>query len=222
MKFRRDKHLISGTMLVGCLAVAGEVGAQGTFRNFDFESAALLTVNPPNAVEDVPVSQAMPGWSVYVGTNRVAQITYNAISLGGPAVCLVGVHSGFGYSAHVIGGRYTAVIQAGEGDFSLATPSAITQSSMVRSPPNHSSLTPVSTSPASRSRSTATPCPSRRWVRDQISSYSAGISRRLRDKPASCALRRIHSRIISSRRYTWTTLYSPVRRFPSRAGGHWA
>jgi len=56
---------------------------QGTFQNFDFESATIVTAYPPNIIL---TSDALPEWTVFDGTNQLSIILYN----GGSAVSLWG------------------------------------------------------------------------------------------------------------------------------------
>jgi hypothetical protein len=82
--------------------------AQGTFQNLDFESANL-----PNGTQPGPVlvANALPGWSVYYGTNQVNQIFYNDISLGAPQVTLLSANDPFGPNA--IEGNFGVLLQGG-------------------------------------------------------------------------------------------------------------
>lgn len=83
--------------------------AQGVFRNLDFESASVPDL-PVNQWEFVSVSQGLPGWAAYWGTNSNPPVTHNSITTGGVNVGILGPSMTPGY---VIRGNYTAVLQAG-------------------------------------------------------------------------------------------------------------
>src|SRR5438477_5307078 len=58
---------------------------QGTFRNWDFESAKVAGV----LLGVVPITNALPGWAGYINGNPVDQVLYNTSSLGGSSVSLM-------------------------------------------------------------------------------------------------------------------------------------
>jgi hypothetical protein len=93
--------------------------AQGTFQNFNFESANLSPETPGPAPNYVPISSALPAWTVYIGTAQQTQVEYNVTTLGNASVDILGPNwtgslaaseSGYG----IIDGKYTVVLQSGE------------------------------------------------------------------------------------------------------------
>jgi hypothetical protein len=76
--------------------------AQGTFQNLNFELA-----NPGQYSSfNVPVSDALPDWTVTIGGVQQAYVGYNAFSTGAPAVVLIG--PGYG----PIDGSYSVLLTA--------------------------------------------------------------------------------------------------------------
>lgn len=71
--------------LVILLAGIGGAFAQG-FVNLDFESANLSGYGAGS----VPATNAIPGWTAYLGGTNLANINYNESHYGGNQVCLVG------------------------------------------------------------------------------------------------------------------------------------
>src|SRR5947208_2639943 len=56
---------------------------QGTFQNLGFESAQIIPVEgSPYYPYAVATSNALPGWSVFYGTQPQSEITYNDPALG--------------------------------------------------------------------------------------------------------------------------------------------
>jgi hypothetical protein len=61
------------------------IHAQGTFQNLNFESA-----NPGTTFSfGVPVSSALPGWTVTIGGVQQTDVGVNTFSTGAPAVSLI-------------------------------------------------------------------------------------------------------------------------------------
>ena len=92
-----------------CLATC--VYAQGTFQNLGFE-AANVPVLPAGQPAFINVTDALPGWTAYIGTNQATQVAYNGVSLGGAVVGLVDLHTSF-FSNNVIAGNFTANLYPG-------------------------------------------------------------------------------------------------------------
>lgn len=87
---------------------------QNAFENLNFESANVPNLNPPDQVVYIPIASALPRWTGYIaGTMPASQVAYNGISVGAPQISLIG-HNSDTYSNDLIGGSYTAVLQAGE------------------------------------------------------------------------------------------------------------
>src|SRR5215467_198088 len=60
---------------------------QGVFQNLNFESALVDPAQPPGVVS---VADALPGWTVYAGSNQVTSVNYNFVQYGGTVVDLLG------------------------------------------------------------------------------------------------------------------------------------
>jgi hypothetical protein len=65
---------------------------QGTFHNLDFEEASVPFLPPGQYGADVAVSQGLPGWTAYTysSTDPVTTILHNNMSLGAPAIAILG------------------------------------------------------------------------------------------------------------------------------------
>jgi len=97
------------------LIIGHNIEAQG-FGNLNFEAANVSGFSPGES--DVPISDALPGWSVaYVNaTNTIvaSQVWYDSISLGGAVISVNDVNSpAFSpiqgrYSAFLFGGPYNS------------------------------------------------------------------------------------------------------------------
>jgi hypothetical protein len=77
--------------LAGSLALllsAGVGVAQGTFQNLDFENGTFVQVggDPYTAVWN----SAMPGWTGYIGTNRLTQLLHNDSTLDTASIEIYG------------------------------------------------------------------------------------------------------------------------------------
>jgi hypothetical protein len=95
------------------LAFSLPLGARGApFQNLDFESAALPVLPPNQPGGFVPIAQGLPGWSAFLGNDRIAQILHNSVTLGSPAVLIWGPDYSRGFAGR-IDGEYTAVLFAG-------------------------------------------------------------------------------------------------------------
>ena len=82
------------------------------FQNLDFESANLPSLPADQSGGYVPISQAMPAWSGYLGAASVSQVFQNNLSTGSAAIDLFGPDYRVG-PGRIIDGHYTAVLQAG-------------------------------------------------------------------------------------------------------------
>jgi len=90
---------------------------QGTFQNLNFEAATVPASQPPSVYIDpstwVSVSAALPGWSAVLGTNELATVLYNSLTLGSTAVSLLRTNNGI---HQMIDGTFTAFLTAGPTD----------------------------------------------------------------------------------------------------------
>lgn len=75
---------------VGALfALAIQSIAQGTFQNLDFELAnPIPLVGSPDYPYAIANSNAMPGWTAYIGSNPRDSIYYNTVSYGAALISL--------------------------------------------------------------------------------------------------------------------------------------
>lgn len=92
-------------------ALSRNVSGQG-FVNFDFENP-ILPLMP--VYFQVPASQAIPGWTVYMasstyGTNQLEQIVYNTIDLGGGGAFLEDANAPSGGGPPPIQGAYSVLL----------------------------------------------------------------------------------------------------------------
>ena len=82
--------------------IMGQNGyGQGTFINLNFESP-----QPPltrDAEFMVPIANALPGWTGYIGGNQVTRVVYDTRSLGAAAISLLSTFS--------IAGNYSVFLQ---------------------------------------------------------------------------------------------------------------
>lgn len=102
------KLRIQSCMCLLALALASAARAQGSFQNLGFEAAHDL----PTQNGFVPASNAMPGWTVLLGTNQFPDVFCSGVSAGSALVSLIGRNTS-GWSNSVISGNYTAVLVAG-------------------------------------------------------------------------------------------------------------
>ena len=99
------------------------IQAQGVtaFQNLNFEAANLASIPTNQSGGYVPISQAMPGWTGYLGNIETTQIGQNGASLGAAQIDIFGPHYAIGLGG-IIDGKYTAVLQAGgSGQYVAAT-----------------------------------------------------------------------------------------------------
>ena len=95
------------------LAVAAY--GQGNFQNLDFEAPTLPLVHVGGGFDFVAVAGAVPGWTLFLGTNQVGRVLFNNFFLGTATVGLMGpgLTNSFPIWPRIIDGSYTIVLQAG-------------------------------------------------------------------------------------------------------------
>jgi hypothetical protein len=96
---------------VACIGVDSLL-AQGAFQNLDFESANLAPVPAGQFGGLVPITNALPGWSGFYGTNELTRVLQNNFTLGAAAVDIIGPNWN---NPDIIEGQYTVSLQAGFG-----------------------------------------------------------------------------------------------------------
>jgi len=120
---RHAPHLVSLIALL--VSVPGTAAAQG-FQNLNFEHPVLPLV--PDFDNKVAASDAMPGWSAYIGGSQVSLVSYNGISLGGVTIGFLGPDS----LRPAIQGNYAVFLQPGLGSSGTdVLQAAITQTGTV-------------------------------------------------------------------------------------------
>src|SRR5262245_32450782 len=99
------------TTILRCLAVCWlcaplPVRTQSTFVNLDFELARV----PSGTAGWLAASDALPGWTCYLGANQQSEVSYNGISIGIALIALQGPESSW-FSP--IQGNYSPLLIAG-------------------------------------------------------------------------------------------------------------
>lgn len=84
--------------------------AQGNFVNLGFESANLTPTPPGGFGGFVPISEGLPGWSGFLGTDQRSSVWHNNLTLGGANISILGPQW---TPTSIIEGSYTVVLQAG-------------------------------------------------------------------------------------------------------------
>ena len=112
--------------LLTYLTCTSVLWASGTFTNLDFESANVSNL-PPNQFEFISVTNGLPGWTAYVGTDELTQVSHNAISLGAANVGI----SGPAYTFPPLQGTYTAILQSGVSGGQGEQPVSIAQTGLI-------------------------------------------------------------------------------------------
>jgi hypothetical protein len=97
------------------------------FQNLDFEAATVSNL-PPNQGEFVSVTNGLPGWSAYIGTNQLTQVAHNLISLGAANVGIWGPN--YGLAMQPLQGAYSAILQPG-GFNGQGLPASIAQTGLI-------------------------------------------------------------------------------------------
>ncbi len=113
-------------------------GSGQTFQNLNFESANLSPVSSGQFGGSVEITNALPGWSGYIGTNQVTTVSQNAVTLGAASIGILGPNWSFG---GIIQGNYTLVLQPGADPFGILgenVGASVSQSGLV--PANDQSL----------------------------------------------------------------------------------
>jgi len=81
-----------------------------TFQNLDFEDADLAPVPPDQSGGFVSITDAIPFWTGYLGTNPVTQVLLNDFTLGDASIDILGPDWPYG---GIIQSQYTLVLQSG-------------------------------------------------------------------------------------------------------------
>jgi hypothetical protein len=103
---------MKGALQAAMICVLGfRASAQGTFQNLDFESAnpGPPITGPIMGAPYQPMALALPGWSASIGGIPVNEVLQNDLTLGAPAVVLVGPGPGLGPFSP-IDGNYSVLL----------------------------------------------------------------------------------------------------------------
>jgi hypothetical protein len=92
------------------IGVAVSAQAQSTFQNLNFESANLS--NPSGQFNEIPIANALPGWSGSIGGVPVTQVWANDYSLGQASIDIFGP-TWNAINPGIIDGNYTVFLQSG-------------------------------------------------------------------------------------------------------------
>lgn len=82
----KTSFYITLSLIVGLTSRSLTGWSQGTFVNLDFEAPMLPLT--PDPFFQVPITNALPGWTGYLGASEVDQVVYNTVSLGAAAISL--------------------------------------------------------------------------------------------------------------------------------------
>src|SRR5438876_9729900 len=81
-----------------------------SFQNLNFESASLTPIPTGQYGDYVPITNALPHWTAYIGTNQVTQVLQNNMTLGDASIDIFGPQW---FTNQIIQGRYTLELQSG-------------------------------------------------------------------------------------------------------------
>ena len=131
---KQRAHLLLGGLV---LALSFPAHGQGTFQNLDFESPILPLVHVGGPFDFVASSSAVPGWTLFLGTNQQSRVLFNNYFNGTATIGLLGpgLTNSFPTFPRIIDGAYTITLQAGADPRIPVDPpllvAAMTQSSLV-------------------------------------------------------------------------------------------
>src|SRR5216683_2178221 len=108
MKNTFRKASISAHILFALSFTGSKALGQGSFQNLGFEDAAYPLV--PDSRGLVLASDAIPGWTPYIGGVAKNAVLYNTINLGTAAVGVIEDVFGTNQSLHVLNGSYSVIL----------------------------------------------------------------------------------------------------------------
>ncbi|MDQ6630380.1 MAG: PEP-CTERM sorting domain-containing protein [Verrucomicrobiota bacterium] len=118
MKINLIKSIIVGIFLL----VSRPAGFSQGFMNLNFESAKIIpATGSPFYPYGIDVTNALPGWAVFIGSNQATQITYNAPAIGSTFVTL------WATNGQQISGNFGVLLQGG----GTAASASISQTALV-------------------------------------------------------------------------------------------
>ena len=97
-------HPFRKLLLALTLCGAHQLFAQGTFQNLGFDAAHNIPVfDPQGHPWTMPASDALPGWTCYIGTNQTGTAWYNDVALDSAAISILSSTSPYPPSGFVVG-----------------------------------------------------------------------------------------------------------------------
>lgn len=120
----RDHITLLGTLLTSASLLCN-AAQSAAFLNLDFEAASLPSIPQGQYGSYVPASDALPGWSVFAGSNSASQALHNNITTGPATASVLGPDWPYGIGGR-IEGDFTALLAS-----SVSQPLSITQTGMV-------------------------------------------------------------------------------------------
>jgi hypothetical protein len=99
--------------LILILLVVVQSGHAQGFVNLDFESANLSPIPSGQYGGEVSSTDAIPGWTGFLGTSQVTQVLQNNFTLGNASIDILGPD----WTGGIIEGQYTLVLQPGVDPF---------------------------------------------------------------------------------------------------------
>ena len=120
------RHILYMSAVLMCVSRGASAAS---FINLDFEQANV-PATPPNTFGTISVdpSLAFPGWTVPPnGSTYPTSVGYNTLSLGGPAVILMGPDFPNGPGYDPLQGNYSVLLQY----FGIGNPPALSQTGLI-------------------------------------------------------------------------------------------
>ena len=102
----RTISLLALSLVCGVFSVL----AEGSFQNLGFEGAHLSPIPAGQYGGSVPIADALPGWSGFLGTDQMTEVLQNNLTLGNASIDILGPYWSFW---NLIEGQYTLVLQPG-------------------------------------------------------------------------------------------------------------
>ena len=93
------------------------LGHSQGFINLDFESANLAAIPAGQGGGFVSATNAIPGWTAFIGANQTTQILQNNATTGLPSISIFGPDS---LATGIIQGNYSVILTAGIVDGSVS------------------------------------------------------------------------------------------------------
>jgi len=111
---------VRAALALGVTLLASSVAKAAPFYNLDFELAKNFLPPIPEGsyggMEGVEVTNALPGWSVYVGSTEQTRVLHNNMCLGSSCVAIIAPEWSWGIAE----GECTPLLQAGPEEVSIA------------------------------------------------------------------------------------------------------